>query len=202
MQASLRCCISRLMCSFCRFETLHRRCDGYFVSRSRFAASFCLHVSVFKRCSHCINIEYAGHFQNAEPFRHRIVINLLISLAAWCRFLTCTACSSDDCSAFVSHERYDPTRQAAVIKPARRTYRKFLCSGALFVCCGFPQSFAASLNSYPAAPISRRILHIQPFAVYPCSALRWIVMPAAFFSPVWCRAAAIILQKNNIFAAK
>ena len=56
------------------FLKLYTASNGYFVSRSRFAASFCLHVPALKRtCSRAARHRIRRAFsKNAEPFRHRI----------------------------------------------------------------------------------------------------------------------------------
>lgn len=87
--------------------------------------------------------------------------------------------------------------------PARRTYRKFLCSGALFVLLWFSaKALPLPLNSYPALLLSAAV-----FCIF--SLLLFIVLGSALdcdarhvLFAVWCKAAAIILQKEQYIRRK
>ena len=147
------------------FEALQRRCDGYFVSRSRFAASFCLHVPALKRtCSRAARHRIRRAFsKNAEPFRHRIrhqSSHIAFACgAAW----HVRRAHRDDCSAFISHERYDFLRipQAAACTCTAYLPKIPVQRGIVRSVVVFRKSSAASTQLISrVAPISRRILHI------------------------------------------
>lgn len=87
--------------------------------------------------------------------------------------------------------------------PARRTYRKFLCSGALFVLLWFSaKALLFPLNSYPALLLSAAVFCIFSLLLFTVlgSALDCDARRVLF--AVWCRAAAIILQKSQYIRCK
>ena len=129
------------------------------------------HVPALKRtCSRAARHRIRRAFsKNAEPFRHRIRHqSSYIAFACGASWHVRRA-HRDNCSAFISHERYDPLRipQAAACTctaylPKILMQRSVVCFAVVF-----RKSSAASTQLiFRAAPISRRILHIQPFAVY------------------------------------
>ena len=132
---------------------------------------FILHVSAFKRtCSRAARHRIRRAFsKNAEPFRHRIrhqSSHIAFACdAAW----HVRRAHRDNCSAFVSHERYDFLHVSQAAACTRTAYLPKILMQRSVVCFAvvFRKSFAASTRLISrAAPISRRILHIQPFAVY------------------------------------
>ena len=118
---------------------------------------------------HSASSNTPGIFKNAEPFRHRIrhqSSHIAFTCgAAW----HVRRAHRDSCSAFISHERYDPLR---IPQAAACTCTAYLPKIPVQRCIVrsvvvFRKSSAASTQLISrAAPISRRILHIQPFAVY------------------------------------
>lgn len=107
--------------------------------------------------------------KNAEPFRHRIRHQSSHIAFACGTAWHVRRAHRDDCSAFVSHERYDPLRLPQAAACTRTAYLPKILMQRNVVCFAvvFRKSFAASTRLISrAAPISRRILHIQPFAVY------------------------------------
>ena len=132
---------------------------------------FCLHVSAFKRtCSRAARHRIRRAFsktQNRSVIES--VINLLISLFACGAAWHVRRAHRDDYSAFISHERYDPLRipQAAACTCTAYLPKIPVQRGTVRSVVVFRKSFAASTQLISrVAPISRRILHIQPFAVY------------------------------------
>ena len=142
-------------------------------------------------------IEYAGHFQKTQN-RSVIesVINLLISLllvgplgmyGVLIGTIAALLYRTNDMILYASHK--------LLHAPARRTYRKFLCSGALFVLLWFSaKALPLPLNSYPALLLSA--------AVFCIFSLLLFTVPAAFFSPFGAEQQRSFFKKNNIFAAK
>ncbi len=191
------------------FEALHRRCDGYFVSRFRFAASFlsartCFQTDVQPRSA---SSNTPGIFKkrrtvpSSNPssiFSYRFL--LVVPFGMYGVLIGTIA------ALLYRNERYDfLCVPQALHAPAQHTYRKIPCAtGVLFVLLWFSaKALPLPLNSYPALLLSAAVFFAySAFAFLKCSALRWIVTPAAFFSPFGAEQQRSFFKKNNIFAAK
>lgn len=150
-------------------------------------------------------IEYAGHFQKTQN-RSVIesVINLLISLllvvplgmyGVLIGTIAALLYRTNDMIFYTSHK--------LLHAPARHTYRKFLCSGALFVLLWFSaKALPLPLDSYPALLLSAAVFCIFSLLLFTVlgSALDCDARRVLF--AVWCRAAAIILQKEQYIRRK
>ena len=87
--------------------------------------------------------------------------------------------------------------------PARRTYRKFLCNGVLFVLLWFSaKALPLPLNSYPALLLSAAVFCIFSLLLFTVlgSALDCDARRVLF--DIWRRTVMTVLQKANTFAAK
>ena len=150
-------------------------------------------------------IEYAGHFQKTQ---NRSVIEsalnitislLLVGLLGMYGVLIGTIAAllyrTNDMILYASHK--------LLHAPARRTYRKFLCNGALFVLLWFlAKALPLSLHTYPTLIVSA-----AAFCV--CSLLLFTALGSVLdrdarrvLFAVWRRASAVILQKIQYIRRK
>lgn len=150
-------------------------------------------------------IEYAGHFQKTQN-RSVIesVINLLISLllvvplgmyGVLIGTIVALLYRTNDMILYASHK--------LLHAPARRTYRKFLCNGVLFVLLWFSaKALPLPLNSYPALLLSAAVFCIFSLLLFTVlgSALDCDARRVLF--AVWCRTAMTILQKSQYIRRK
>ena len=150
-------------------------------------------------------IEYAGHFQKTQN-RSVIesVINLLISLllvvplgmyGVLIGTIAALLYRTNDMIFYASHK--------LLHAPARRTYRKFLCNGVLFVLLWFSaKALPLPLNSYPALLLSAAVFCIFSLLLFTVlgSALDCDARRVLF--DIWRRTVMTVLQKANTFAAK
>ena len=146
-------------------------------------------------------IEYAGHFQKTQ---NRSVINLLRSLllvvplgmyGVLIGTIAALLYRTNDMIFYASHK--------LLHAPARRTYRKFLCSGALFVLLWFSaKALPLPLNSYPELLLSAAVFCIFSLLLFTVlgSALDRDARRVLF--AVWCRAAAIIFLEEQYIRRK
>ena len=150
-------------------------------------------------------IEYAGHFQKTQN-RSVIesVINLLISLllvvplgmyGVLIGTIAALLYRTNDMIFYASHK--------LLHVPARRTYRKFLCSGTLFVLLWFSaKALPLPLNSYPALLLSAAVFCIFSLLLFTVlgSALDCDARRVLF--AIWCRTAMTVLQKSQYIRRK
>lgn len=150
-------------------------------------------------------IEYAGHFQKTQN-RSVIesVINLLISLllvvplgmyGVLIGTIVALLYRTNDMILYASHK--------LLHAPARRTYRKFLCSGTLFVLLWLSaKALPLPLNSYPALLLSAAVFCIFSLLLFTVlgSALDCDARRVLF--AVWRRTAMTVLQKSQYIRRK
>ena len=150
-------------------------------------------------------IEYAGHFQKTQN-RSAIesTLNIMISLllirplgmyGVLIGTIAALLYRANDMILYASHK--------LLRAPARRTYRKFLCNGVLFVLLWFSaKALPLPLGSYPALLVSAAVFCIFSLLLFTVlgSALDCDARRVLF--AVWCRTAAIILQKNQYIRRK
>lgn len=150
-------------------------------------------------------IEYAGHFQKTQN-RSVIesVINLLISLllvvplgmyGVLIGTIAALLYRTNDMIFYASHK--------LLHAPARRTYRKFLCGGALFVLLWFSaKALPLPLNSYPALFLSAAVFCIFSLLLFTVlgSALDCDARRVLF--DIWRRTVMTVLQKSQYIRRK
>ena len=150
-------------------------------------------------------IEYAGHFQKTQN-RSVIesVINLLISLllvvplgmyGVLIGTIAALLYRTNDMILYASHK--------LLHAPAQRTYRKFLCSGTLFVLLWFSaKALPLPLDSYPALLLSAAVFCIFSLLLFTVlgSALDCDARRVLF--AIWRRTAMTVLQKSQYIRRK
>lgn len=150
-------------------------------------------------------IEYAGHFQKTQ--NHSVIesaVNLFLSLllvkplgtyGVLIGTIAALLYRTNDMILYASYKLLHAL--------ARRTYRKFLCNGALFVLLWFSAKILPlSLHTYPALLLCAAVFCI-------CSLLLFTALGSALdrdarrvFLTVWHRVGMVILQKSQCIRQK